>query len=215
MKTGHKKQSVQQTDQTNAINSAFPQPGSEPEGHMPPQAATDRISASDKNPASPPQKSHKAPKTISNVIGEIVWLMARSVNHRYLFISDMEWMVMQPVALAQYRLFYSENHPIGVALWANVNEKVEDRLKQGISRMSPQDWNSGDRIWLIDLIAPFGNISAMLDDLKKNVFKDKIFQYTQRDEKGQLVTRSSKDKYSVSVDRPSSQPHTLDGHDKE
>ena len=162
-----------------------------------------------------PQKSQNAPKTISNVLGEIVWLMARSVNHRYLFISDLEWIVMQPVALAQYRLFYSKDHPVGVALWASVNEEVEGRLKKGITKMSPQDWNSGDRFWLIDLIAPFGNVAAMLNDLQKHVFRDRVFQYIQRDDKGNLITRSSKETYSKSVDRPTGKPHAADGRAKE
>ena len=119
--------------------------------------------------------------------------MARSVNHRYLFISDLEWMIMQPVALAQYRMFYGENHPVGAAFWASVDKRVEKRLQQGLTRMSPQDWKSGDRIWLIDLIAPFGNVAKMLEDLKNNVFHESAFRYIQRNEKGQLVTRFSKE----------------------
>ncbi len=185
---------------------------SKPQIKQKPQQATKKVAKPVAPVSRQPKKSSAVPvpkpvnsqengknvptKTISNVLGEIVWLMARSVNHRYFFISDMEWMVMQPIALGQYRLFYSENHPVGVALWASVNEDVEKRLKKGINKLSPQDWNSGDRLWLIDLISPFGNVETMLDDLKQNMFKDKVFKYIQRNEKGELMIRSSKQKYT-------------------
>ncbi len=39
------------------------------------------------------------PKTISNILGEITWLMTQSTNHRYFFISDLEWMILQPVCI--------------------------------------------------------------------------------------------------------------------
>lgn len=35
-------------------------------------------------------------KTISAVLGEIVWLMSQSPLHKQFFISDLEWFVMTP-----------------------------------------------------------------------------------------------------------------------
>lgn len=138
------------------------------------------------------QKPTDHSKTLSNILGEIIWLMTRSASHRYFFISDLEWMVMQPVSLGQFRVFQSEDHPVGVLFWAYVNEEVEGRLKQGITRLSPTDWKSGDRLWLIDAITPFGNAQQMLDDLIENVFPQTPFKYMQRDKAGKLVVRTSK-----------------------
>ncbi|MFH2131642.1 MAG: toxin-activating lysine-acyltransferase [bacterium] len=140
-----------------------------------------------KNPAQTTEHS----KTLSNILGEIIWLMTRSANHRYFFISDLEWMVLQPVSLGQFRVFHGEDFPVGVLFWGFVNEAVEERIKQGVTRLSPGDWKSGDRLWLIDAITPFGNVQQMLDDLTKNVFPDRPYQYMQRDEAGKLVARSS------------------------
>ena len=118
-------------------------------------------------------------------------MMTRSPNHRYFFISDLEWMVMQPVSLGQFRIFQGEEHPVGVLLWAYVNEEVENRLKQGVTRLSPNDWKSGDRLWLIDAITPFGNTQQMLDDLTQNVFPNTPYKYMQRDEAGKLEIKTS------------------------
>ncbi len=130
-------------------------------------------------------------KTLSTVLGEIIWLMTRSTAHRYFFISDLEWMVLQPVSLGQFRVFHGDEFPVGVLFWAYVSGAVEDRLKEGITRLSPGDWKSGDRLWLVDAITPFGNVQTMLDDLAKNVFPDTPFQYLQRDDDGELVVKTS------------------------
>lgn len=140
-----------------------------------------------------PQETQTAgqSKTLSTVLGEIIWLMTRSANHRYFFISDLEWMVLQPVSLGQFRIFHGEEFPVGVLFWAYVNGEVEDRLQQGITRLSPADWKSGNRLWLVDAITPFGNVQKMLEDLKQNVFPDTPFKYMQRNDKGELVARTS------------------------
>ena len=47
-------------------------------------------------------------RTVSAVLGEIVWLMSQSPLHKQMFISDLEWMIMPPVLLKQFRLYYQE-----------------------------------------------------------------------------------------------------------
>ncbi len=125
-------------------------------------------------------------KTIANMLGEVVWLMTQSAQHKIFFVSDLEWLAMAPILLKQFRVFYAtdkdaaggeQSKPIGVVLWAAVNEEVEARLAAGNAKMRPQDWRSGDRLWVVDVIAPFGGHDAMLQDLKTQVFKDKSFKF--------------------------------------
>ena len=71
-----------------------------------------------------------AAKTMSAVLGEIVWLMSQSQIHKSFFISDLEWFVMAPVFLKQFRLFYDKDKPIGVVFWGRVSDEVEQRLAQ-------------------------------------------------------------------------------------
>jgi cytolysin-activating lysine-acyltransferase len=111
-----------------------------------------------------------AAKKTSEVLGEIVWLMSQSPLHKQFFISDLEWFVMTPMLLQQFRLFYDKAKPIGVVFWGTVSEEVEARLAAGTSRMRPQDWKSGDRLWVVEAIAPFGGAEEMVKDLKAKVF---------------------------------------------
>ena len=40
----------------------------------------------------------------------------------------------------------------------------------GTTRLRPQDWKSGDRLWVVEVIAPFGGAEEMVKDLKTKVF---------------------------------------------
>ncbi|MDT4886127.1 RTX toxin acyltransferase family protein [compost metagenome] len=42
--------------------------------------------------------------------------------------------------------------------------------------MSFNDWNSGEDIWLVDVVAPFGGIPKIMEDLRHQVFAGKAMQ---------------------------------------
>jgi cytolysin-activating lysine-acyltransferase len=102
---------------------------------------------------------------------------SQSPLHKQFFISDLEWLVMTPVLLQQFRLFYDQSKPIGVAFWATVNEEVEQRLAAGTTRLRPQDWKAGDRLWVVEVIAPFGGAEEMVKDLKAKVFPQREMKF--------------------------------------
>jgi RTX toxin acyltransferase family len=86
--------------------------------------------------------------------------------------------------------------PIGVAFWATVNEEVEARLAAGTTRMRPQDWKSGDRLWVVEVIAPFGGAEEMVKDLKLKVFPQRELKFLQVGPKGREASYA-KDQYLI------------------
>ena len=82
-----------------------------------------------------------AAKKTSEVLGEIVWLMSQSPLHKQFYIQDLEWFVMTPILLQQFRLFYGKDRPIGVVLWAHANAEVATNLGNGVTKLRPQDWD--------------------------------------------------------------------------
>lgn len=95
-----------------------------------------------------------AAPTVSHMLGEMVWLMTQSPTHRHFALSDLEWMIMPPLMLEQYRVFRGDTTPVGLALWAWLSEEAEKKLEAGLGRLRPDEWKSGDRLWLVDLVAP-------------------------------------------------------------
>ena len=125
---------------------------------------------------------------VAAALGEIAWLLSQSPNHRHaLFLGDLEWLVMPPLMQGQYRLFYAQKRPVGVALWAFVSEEVEQRLAGG-GRLGSNDWRSGDRVWLVEIVAPFGNQEKMLEDLRKTALADRKFRYIRVQPNGKRET---------------------------
>lgn len=123
---------------------------------------------------------------ITEVLGEALLVLLNSNAHRLnFFISDVEWLLLAPISKEQFRLYKDkEEKPVGLILWAFVNEEVNKRLEIGIGKLGFNEWNSGDTLWIINLIAPLGGADKMLEELKQTVFKGKKFKYQSMDKDG-------------------------------
>lgn len=134
-----------------------------------------------------PQTIPFQPKTVSQVLGEITWLLTQSPVHKQLFIGDLEWFVMPAILLEQFRVFYgplppnaavgTTPTPAAVALWAYVTAETDERLQAGAHKLRVDEWRGGDQAWLIELIAPFGAQDEIIRDLAANVFRGKSFKF--------------------------------------
>lgn len=106
----------------------------------------------------------------TEILGQVAYLFMSSPTHKHLFMTDLEWLVVPPLRLRQFRLFRRKNAPVAYASWAMLTEEAEKRLLSGVRKLQPADWNAGDRLWLIDLAAPFGGHEAILKELREKVF---------------------------------------------
>lgn len=151
------------------------------------------------------------PRTVAEALGQIVWLLSQSPMHRELKIKELEWSFMPAVLFEQFRVFRfgplpgSENMdqaqfaklgltkegleqmPLGVAIWAKLSEAGEAKLERG-EKLTAEDWRSGDRVWLVELISPFATpenklSEAMLLDLMQGPFKATAFNLHRTDPK--------------------------------
>jgi cytolysin-activating lysine-acyltransferase len=108
--------------------------------------------------------------SFGEVIGDITWLLSQSPAHKHLFFADLEWLVIPAVTAKQFRVFKAEARPMAYASWAFLSEEAEARILFGNPRLRPGEWKSGDRAWIIDLVAPFGGREDILKNVKKQHF---------------------------------------------
>jgi cytolysin-activating lysine-acyltransferase len=156
--------------------------------------------------AEPPEG---APRTVAEALGQVVWLMTQSPAHRELSIKQLEWAVMPALVAEQFRIFRFgplpgldratvdklastgraigaiEQLPLGVALWAKLSAQAEQRLEDG-EPLRAEDWKSGDRVWLVELISPFATpqnklAEVMLLDLIHGPFRQTPFSLHRTD----------------------------------
>jgi cytolysin-activating lysine-acyltransferase len=149
------------------------------------------------------------PRTVAEAIGQIVWLLSQSPLHRELKIKALEWSFMPAVVHEQFRIFRFgptpglsdadptsfaqfgltreglERLPLGVAIWAHLSEAAEAKLEAG-EHLTAEEWKSGDRTWLVELISPFATpenklSEIMLIDLLNGPFKGRQFHLHRTD----------------------------------
>jgi cytolysin-activating lysine-acyltransferase len=104
-------------------------------------------------------------KTVAQVLGEITWLMTQSPRHKAIPLGDLEWLLMPALLLRQFRILYSGEQPVGVALWALADDLVAKRIDAGDTRLAAVEWKSGSNMRIVDIIAPFGGEAEMRGQL--------------------------------------------------
>ncbi len=128
--------------------------------------------------------------TVSHLLGEMTWLLTQSPMHRALAIGDLEWLVMPALIHQQFYVFRDGDRPVGLALWAKCTSVAAKKLDGGMiepeNRLTLEEWNGGDQIWLVDLIAPFATTDnrqreIMIADLISKPLADKEFRFHQTD----------------------------------
>ena len=112
--------------------------------------------------------------SMESAVGSVLMIATKSAKYKYLFSHDYEWMIIPPIAAKQYSLFRNDNNePIAFVSFATVNEEVEKRLLAGSLKLSPTDWRSGKKIYIIDVISPFVPAAEILKQIGENQLKDK------------------------------------------
>lgn len=153
-------------------------------------------------------KNERGPRTVAEALGQITWLFSQSPVHRRLEIGDLGWSVMPALLVEQFRLFRFgplpgleearpedflpgmtreglEQMPLGLALWGWLSEEAEAKVERG-ERLGAEDWKSGDRLWLLELISPFATpenrlVEVMLADLVQGPFAGRRFSLHRTD----------------------------------
>lgn len=98
----------------------------------------------------------------AEVLGASVWLWMHSERHRLLALHHLNQMLLPVIQQGQYLLVFEADQPVFFFSWAYFDDAAEQRyLADPEQLIDATDWSSGDRMWLIDWIAPFGHTHRM------------------------------------------------------
>lgn len=104
------------------------------------------------------------------ILGPALWLYARDPIKKFMFIGDTDWAVLPPIILDQCRLYTRNGLPYAFVTWARVNAQIDARLRSGHPRLAPHEWQCGEHIWIIDAVAPFGQLDETMKELRTTLF---------------------------------------------
>lgn len=112
--------------------------------------------------------------TNMTMLGEVVWLMAHSKLHKgWPMASIFQW-VVPALMHKQCRLYRRDGRPVAYVAWARMSKEVEEAYVLNPRSLKPKDWTSGERGWIVDWIAPFGDSALVVRDLREGLFKDEV-----------------------------------------
>lgn len=112
---------------------------------------------------------------LQSAVGQIVMAMSMVPRYKAQPIGDLQSLVIEPlmrdrIAIASERADEDADPAsgalAGIAFWASVNDETDARIREQIKagafpvRLKPDDWTSGDRVWLLDVIAPTQKMAA-------------------------------------------------------
>src|SRR5574343_1498135 len=115
-----------------------------------------------------------SPEKKFKLIGEIASLMISSDLHITYKLKDIRDIFMPAVDANQFRIYHNkEGYPVGFICWAFLSDEVDKLYGEGKYKLKPQDWNSGENGWIIELIAPFGHGKQIISELRRKIFPNK------------------------------------------
>jgi len=134
-------------------------------------ALPDITSTATNSPPTPDtlQKLADTKQKIQSTFGQIVLAMCVVPRYRNLLLAELQQLVLDPLSQDKIVLALPGNPendprvaaaPATIAVWASVSEEVDRRIHEQTAagvfpiRMKPEDWSSGEIVWLLDVIAP-------------------------------------------------------------
>lgn len=107
----------------------------------------------------------------AEVVGSAVWLWIHSAAHRNVPLHMLSGSLLPAVENRQFVLASEKGKPVFYLSWASLSKEAERRFLQTPSQCMPaDDWASGERIWFLDWVAPFGHTQRMTSLIKRQLF---------------------------------------------
>lgn len=118
----------------------------------------------------------QAQKVISKIplLGPVTWLMMQQAASRHTLISELEWRVLPALMIDQAKLYLKDEAPVAFVSWARLSDAAAQRYKTAPHQLTMNDWASGDQVWLVDVLTPFGGAQDVLKDLREKVFAGQV-----------------------------------------
>jgi hemolysin-activating ACP:hemolysin acyltransferase len=123
---------------------------------------------------------------------QIVGVLMRSPHYKQYTLDDLEWLVIPPLLAGQFRIGEATPKegltlPVAVVLWARVTAEVDKRLMEADTlafRLKPEEWTSGDILWLVHAAGETRFVRHVVDQLMKTTFKGREVKVLGRTQDG-------------------------------
>ena len=165
-------------------------PSSEPSAPSAPSQGT-----ADGKPTGLTEKIRRDAAALRNALAftQALGVLMRSPHYKDYKLADLEWLVIPPLMTGQFRIGEAKpdtqgpSLPVAVVFWASVSPDVDRRLMEAkgpAPRLKPEEWKSGDIIWLVHAAGETRFVRSVIDQLMKTTFKEREIKVLASDRDG-------------------------------
>lgn len=149
----------------------------------------------DGNTAGMTEKIRRDAVALRNALAftQAVGVLMRSPHYKKLTLADLEWLVIPPLMTGQFRIGEAKpddkgpSLPVAVVFWASVSPEVDKRLMEttgAAPQLKPEEWKSGDILWLLHAAGETRFVRFVVDQLTKTTLKGRQIKVLARDNDG-------------------------------
>jgi cytolysin-activating lysine-acyltransferase len=91
--------------------------------------------------------------------GDMIFLAFRSARHAKMPAHLLRNYLEPPLVHGHFRIFRFDGVPRGAFTWGRFGPDAERKLVTG-KHLEPEDWNSGNRLWIVDILAPYRGLTS-------------------------------------------------------
>lgn len=102
-------------------------------------------------------------------LGAMFYLAGLTKTHQTRSLAQVLYAFETPFRLGQYHIFRQDGFPRGFVTFAGLSPSAEHKYAIAEQPLKDTDFTSGTSFWIIDLIAPFGQTSQIVDILKREI----------------------------------------------
>ena len=97
-----------------------------------------------------------------SVFGEVCELLAESQIYGHWRMDKVIKTFVPPIAHKQALVFRKGGKMVAIVTWAWVSDDALEDLKSGKRRIDLDDWKSGENLFFVDFLAPYGGVSKIM-----------------------------------------------------
>ena len=98
---------------------------------------------------------------------KVFYIMSQCAIFKDMRLGEIQRLILPPMRLGQYRIYNDKEVPLGYAGWALLSDELSEGYKNNTYNIQAQDWDSGNNLWLINILCPRGGGSVALRRLDK------------------------------------------------
>jgi cytolysin-activating lysine-acyltransferase len=102
-------------------------------------------------------------------LGAMLYLSALTKTHNRRMLFQAVYTYETPLRLGQYYIFRQNGFPRGFVTFAGLSTEAEMKYAIEGKPLADKDFASGSSFWIVDMVAPFGQLRHIVDTLKREI----------------------------------------------